>query len=204
MALTNEQVQELKSQLLSQVQNLPETQRQQAEQQIKEMSPEAIETMLNQQVQGQSENKTIFRMIVEGDIPSNKIDENLKSIAVLDINPISKGHTLIIPKEGIKKTKDLPEEAFTLAKKVSKSIIENLDAKTTEIQTEQKFGEITLHVIPIYDSPLNLSSPRQKSNEEELVKIAKKLKPLTKKEVIKIEEEQNSPSLVYKLKMRIP
>jgi len=204
MTLTPEQVQELKSQLFAQVQNLPLEQRQQAEQQIKDMGADAIETMLNQQVQGSSENKTIFRMLVDGDIPSNKIDENKDSIAVLDINPISKGHALIIPKDAIKETKDFPEGAFALAKKVSKSIIENLNAKTTEIQTEQKFGEITLHVIPIYDSPLTLNSPRQKANDEELTKIAKKLKPVIKKEIIKVEEKPTSPNQIHKLNRRIP
>ena len=51
--------------------------------------------------ENQREGKCIFCSIVFGDSPSIKIGENEKAIAILEINPISEGHTLIIPKNHI-------------------------------------------------------------------------------------------------------
>ena len=62
-------------------------------------------------------------MIVDKDIASTIIDENKFAIAVLDINPISKGHTMIIPKKPVSDAKMLPGQSFSLAKKNSKKDI---------------------------------------------------------------------------------
>ena len=89
MTLTPKQIQELKTQLLQQIQHLPKEQQEQAGAQIESMSPEALEIMLQQQSQ-QSENN-IFRLIVNKEVESVIIEENSAVIAVLDINPISEG-----------------------------------------------------------------------------------------------------------------
>ena len=92
-------INELKNQLLTQIQNLPSEQREHAKQQIESMSPQALETMLQQQQS--SSDKNIFRLIVDKEVDSVIVAETLNSIAVLDINPISEGHTIIIPKNPI-------------------------------------------------------------------------------------------------------
>ena len=184
MPLTKEQVKQLKEQLSQQVTNLPEEQRQAALQQIEEMSDEAIESMLKQQ-QEQVQQQPIFRSLVSGEIPSKKVDENKDVLAVLDIKPISKGHVVIIPKKPVKESSDMPDSAFTLSKKISKKIINKLKAKGTEIQTEFKFGELIINIIPIYDKPLNLNSPREDAKDEELSKTFKLLKTEKKLPVIK-------------------
>jgi len=107
MALTPEEIKELKTQLSQQINHLPDEQKAEAQKQIDSMSSEALEAMVQQQQQQAQE--PIFRAIVEGKIPSNKIDENPDCIAVLDIKPISKGHTIIIPKKPVKKAHDLPD-----------------------------------------------------------------------------------------------
>ncbi len=206
MPLTQEQARALKEQLLSQIQNLPEPQKSEAESQINSLSLEALELMLKQQG-GQQQPQEIFRLIVSGEIPSSKIDENKEAIAVLEINPISKGHTIIIPKKAAKSSKELPTQAFTLAKKISKKLISTLKAKSSEIQTETKLGEAIINVIPIYDKPLNLNSPRTKASKDELESLESKLKVKKKLKIekIKIESKKSENSdQILKLPRRIP
>ena len=85
MTLTPEQIKALKKQLLSQIQNLPEAQKKEAQAQIESLSPEALELMLKQQEEKQ---EPVFRLIIKGEIPSIKIGENEEALAVLEINPI--------------------------------------------------------------------------------------------------------------------
>ena len=208
MPLTQEQVTALKEQLLSQIQNLQEPQKSEAEAHIESLSPEALELMLKQQ-QEKKPGKTeeIFRLIVSGEIPSSKIDENKEAIAVLEINPISKGHAIIIPRKAIKIATEIPGQAFTLAKKISKRLITKLKAKSAEIQTETKLGETIINVIPVYDKPLNLNSPRTKAKKEELEELESKLKVSKKLKIEKIKKEsasQKSSDQILKLPRKIP
>lgn len=209
MALTPEQIEELKNQLSSQIQHLPEDQREEAQEQIDELSPEALESMLKQQ-QAQAHSspvqkgppQSVFRMIIEGKIPSKKIDENKHALAVLDIRPISKGHTIIIPKEKVSQKEQLPTSALTLARKISKRIISKFKAQSCEIQTESKFGEQVINIIPVYDSPVSITSPRKESTESELDKIQKTLE-VKKSRVIR-EKRAKAPKVLPTWKRRIP
>jgi len=198
MALTKEQISQLKEQLFIQVKELPEEQRINAEKQIEEMSDEAIEQMLQQQKASQN---PIFREIVSGKIPSKKIDENNEAIAVLDIKPISKGHTVIIPKDKIIEQDKISKEILNLAEKIAKNIKEKLKVKRTKIETETKFGEVIINIIPIYDEELFLDSPRTSPSEEQLDKIAGEIK---EKEEIKKEEVKEEEIPPKKLPRRIP
>ena len=204
--LSPEQVKSLKEQLITQVQNLPEDKRKDAIAQINSLSPKALELMLKQQNKEEGKEKGIFRLIVEGKVPSALIYENKHAIAVLEINPISKAHTIIIPKTPAEDAKSLPTQAFTLAKKLSKKIISKLNAKSTEIQTETKFNEAIINIIPIYDKPLNINSPRHKASKEEIEEIASKLKSKKKPKIekIKIEKRSTPQSQILKLPRKIP
>lgn len=55
---------------------------------------------------------TIFSKIIAGEIPSYKIYEDEYVIAILDLNPIQKGHTLVIPKQEVDQLFELDEEMF--------------------------------------------------------------------------------------------
>ena len=55
-------------------------------------------------------------------MPSTEIDENEEALAVLEINPISKGHTIVIPKEHITKPEDIPPKAKELATQIGKKL----------------------------------------------------------------------------------
>ena len=52
----------------------------------------------------------IFCKIVKGEIPYDKIYENKKVLAFLDVAPVNKGHTLVIPKEHFETLMDLPDD----------------------------------------------------------------------------------------------
>jgi len=201
MTLTPEEVQELKNQLKNQIKDYPDQQRLAAEQQIDSMSDEAIETMLEEQ-KSKAPQKAIFRSIIDGDIPAKKIDENKQAIAVLDIKPISKGHSVIIPRRPSTNTKELPQQALSLAKKISSKIMTKLKAQGTEIQTEFKFGEVIINVIPIYEKPLNLNSQRYDASQEELEEVYQKLRKKEKK--MKTIRVRKKTSKTIKLKRRIP
>lgn len=205
MALTQKQVEELKKQLSEQIQHLPPDQKAAAQKQIEEMSNEAIESMLKQQQiqEANPEVQQIYRQIVNDKIPSKKLDENSQAIAVLEIKPISLGHTLIIPKKQITDAKKMPTSAFTLAKKIAKRISSKLKSVGCEIQTQYTFGEIIINVIPIYEKSLNINSPRYEASESELSEAYAKLKAPKKVERIKIPRKKSSEKII-KLKRRIP
>jgi histidine triad (HIT) family protein len=204
MALNPEQIKSLKEQLKSQIQHLPEDKKQEALAQIESLSPQALEAMLKQQ-KGKGKEESVFRLIIEGKIPSAIINENTSALAVLEINPISKGHILIIPKKAAKNSKDIPVQALALAKSLSNKIISKLKAQTTEIQTETKFGEMIINIIPVYDKPVNLNSQRHKASKEELDEIGGKLKVKKKPKIERIKKEKkSSENQVLKLPRKIP
>ena len=205
MPLTPEQVTELKNQLKEQIGHLSPEQKREAEKQIEEMSAEALELMLKQQSSGGG--KTIFRMIVDGDVESIKVGENSSAVAVLDINPISKGHILIIPRKPVKLPKQIPKQAFALARELSKKITDNLKSKEVKAETEIKFGEAVLNIIPIYDKPLSASSPRTKATTEELNQIKRELETIrieNKPEKIIQRNPKEKKEPILKLNRRIP
>jgi diadenosine tetraphosphate (Ap4A) HIT family hydrolase len=207
MALTPEEILELKAQLREQVSHLSEPQKSSALKQIDSLSPQALEAMIKQQQstsKGASQ-KGVFRSIVDGDIKSFILTENKDSIAVLDIKPISKAHTIIIPKKPLTDSKLLPNSCFSLAKKIAKKISKKLNAKSSEIQTEYKFGELIINVIPIYDKSLNLLSPRTDAKESDLQNLYDQLKIIKNPRKPKVKTAKPiQPSSTLKINRRIP
>ncbi len=201
--LSPKQIKNLKEQLLSQIQNLPEDKKEEARNQIESLSPQSLELMLKQQGQGEQE-QSIFRAIASKQIPSSIIEETDQIVAVLEINPISKGHIIIIPKTPIKTEKEIPEEIKDKSKNLAKTLASKLKAKSIEIQSEEKFGEAIINLIPIYDQPLNLKSKRYRAKKEELEEIINKIKEEEKKEIEKIKIERKIQDKPLKLKRKIP
>ncbi|PIU21394.1 MAG: hypothetical protein COT15_02665 [Candidatus Diapherotrites archaeon CG08_land_8_20_14_0_20_34_12] len=108
----------------------------------------------------------IFCKIVEGKIPSEKVFENPKILAFLDINPINKGHVLVIPKKHSENIFDIAEEdlkeVMLAAKKISNAV--KKATKCTGINMMQGNGKSAsqvimhfhMHIIPRFDND-NLS-----------------------------------------------
>jgi histidine triad (HIT) family protein len=105
---------------------------------------------------------TIFTKIIKGEIPCFKVAENQTHIAFLDINPIAKGHTLIIPKKEIDYLFDLPDDLLAdtmiFAKKVASAIDRVLSPIRTGVIVEGlEVPHAHIHLVPIYKESQNVS-----------------------------------------------
>ena len=118
-----------------------------------------------------------FCLISKEKINSYKIDENSKSLAILEINPLSKGHIIILPKQH-KKIEKIPSQAFTLAKKIATKLKRKLKPQSVSIQTAEIFGHGAINVIPVYE---NKKLEKYKASEDELKELQEKLKSKPKK-----------------------
>ena len=124
---------------------------------------------------------TIFTKIINGEIPSYKIAEDEKYYAFLDINPLSKGHTLVVPKNETDNIFDLDDETykdlFLFAKKIAKAIEKTITCKKvgiTVIGLEVQHAHI--HLIPINNvSDIDFSKPKLKFSSEEFSAIASQI-----------------------------
>lgn len=124
---------------------------------------------------------SIFTKIVNGEIPSFKVAEDEYFYAFLDINPLSEGHTLVIPKKEIDYLFDLDDDLYIglnlFAKKVSRAIEKSVDCKrigTCVIGLEVPHAHI--HLVPINDlGDLNFANPKLKLSDEEFKLIADKI-----------------------------
>ncbi len=72
---------------------------------------------------------SIFTRIIKGEIPCYKIYEDDKTIAFLDINPETKGHTLVIPKKEVDKIYDLEDEDYRALMQTVKKLSAHLESK---------------------------------------------------------------------------
>ena len=205
--LPKEQLENLKVQILNQVEtNFPEDQKELTKQQIQSMTDEEFENFLKQNniiQDGENPQKSqcIFCSIIKGETPSYQIDSNNEAIAILEINPISKAHTLIIPKEHVSPEK-IPESALTLAKQVSQKIKKELNPKDIQIYTSNLFGHEIINVFPIYEDETQ-NSPRKKATPEELQNIQEQLKEKPKpQEPIEITKPKKLENI--KIPKRIP
>lgn len=186
MTLTKEQASEIKKQLLIQIENLPQENKEQIKQSIIQLNEEQLERFLKQNniqlqetgiIEGaeplaqEQGSQCIFCSIAENKIPSNKIAENKKSIAILEINPLSKGHSIIIPIEHTTIEK-LPKLSLTLAQKIAKKIKTKLKPEDVKIETSSFQGHAIINVIPLYkDKPIE----KTQASEQELKKLQSKL-----------------------------
>lgn len=208
MVYSEEQVKEVKRQILEQTKNFPVEQRAAIEEQIEQMSSNELETFVQQQMSGQESKrdsqKGIFRMIVDEDIPTKKIAENKDAVAVVSVKAVSKGHILIIPKRPAGDANTIPASVYNLARVVARRIVSKFDAKSTAIQTENAFGEVVVNVIPIYDKPLGITSPRYDVNDKELEEVYSKLRIVKRPKVERIKKEVKKEEPVLKLRRRVP
>jgi histidine triad (HIT) family protein len=207
--LPEEQIQQIKEQLIQQIDStFPEDKKEPAKQQIESMNSEQLEEFLKQNKliktsqEDSSTHQCIFCSIISGDTQSYPIDENKDSIAVLEINPISKAHTIIIPKQHISSSEKLPQTVFSLAKKIAKKIKTKLKPKDIKISSSNFLGHEIINILPVYENE-TLDSKRYQEKPEELQKLQKLLE---KKQKIKTVKRPKTKKLKEKLWLprRIP
>ena len=97
---------------------------------------------------------TIFTRIVEGEIPCYKVAENEEFFAFLDINPVQKGHTLVIPKEEVDYLFDIDDEKLgrmmIFAKQVATQIKAKIECKRVAVVVlGLEVPHAHIHLIPI-------------------------------------------------------
>jgi histidine triad (HIT) family protein len=131
--------------------------------------------------------ETIFTKIINGEIPCTKVYEDDKVLAFLDIHPINKGHTLVIPKEQHENIYDIPDELLghmiCIVRNIAKKIKTELGADGVNVgmnngkASGQEVFHAHMHVIPRYehDGYINWHGKSYDSEEEKEL-IAQKLK----------------------------
>ena len=124
---------------------------------------------------------TIFSKIIAGEIPSYRIAENDKFFAFLDISPLRKGHTLVVPKKEVDNLFDLPGEylgeMLLFAKPIAKAIEKSFDCSRCGVSViGLEVPHAHVHLIPINSAnDLNFTQSKLKLSSEEFKKIQEKI-----------------------------
>ena len=175
---------QVKRQLLNNIEShFPKDKAEILRRQIMSMSDEQLESFLEKSNQP---NECIFCSIASGNIESSKISENDSAVAVLEINPISRGHVIVIPKEHLP-VESLSSEIKNFAKDIAQSIKDKLKPKDVEIAGLDIGGHGVVNLIPVYGNE-NLKSKRYKADKDELDEVSGILKEEPKKQAKKREK----------------
>ncbi|MAC95195.1 MAG: HIT family protein [Flavobacteriales bacterium] len=125
---------------------------------------------------------TIFSKIISGELPAHKIAENDQFLAFLDINPLAKGHTLVIPKKETDYIFDVKDEEYVelwkFAKKVAKQIEAKIDCERIGVAViGLEVAHAHIHLLPINNvSDINFARPKLELSQEELAEIAENIR----------------------------
>jgi histidine triad (HIT) family protein len=116
---------------------------------------------------------SIFTKIVNGEIPTHKVAEDQNYLAFLDISPVAKGHTLVIPKKEVDYLFDLDDELFSglqlFAKKVAIGLKKAIPCeKVGVLVLGLEVPHAHIHLIPMQDETdvLNFSDKVKMTQEE--------------------------------------
>ena len=124
---------------------------------------------------------TIFTRIAQGEIPSYKVAENEKFYAFLDINPLAKGHTLVIPKVEVDYFFDIDDDTLSemilFAKRVAKRIREKTGCKKVAmVVLGLEVPHAHIHLIPMnVESDVDFNQPKLQLTDEEFRAIAESI-----------------------------
>src|SRR3989338_977437 len=178
--LPEEQIESIKKQLIQHVEStFPEETKDIARRNIETMNPEELEGFLRKNGMlenldgGNSKEQCIFCSIVSRKIPSYPISEISSALAVLDINPISIGNSIIIPKNH-GTLKKIPTEISSLASDISKKIKKEFSPKKIIERKTSLFNHGVLNLIPVYENE-TFNSERRRATKEELEQNQKAL-----------------------------
>ncbi len=120
---------------------------------------------------------SIFTKIIQGKIPSYKISENDEFYAFLDVNPNSKGHTLVVPKKEVNKIFDLDEKtylglmqySYKVAKAIEKAVpCERIGMTVIGLEVPH----VHVHLIPLHTMADATFGKKEKLSTEEFQEIA--------------------------------
>ena len=124
---------------------------------------------------------SIFTKIAEGEIPSYKCAENEEFYAFLDINPLVKGHTLVIPRREVDYIFDMEDDQLArfqvFAKKVAIAIKSAFPCvKVGQAVLGLEVPHAHIHLVPMQsEKDMNFSNPKLQLSSEEMAAIADKI-----------------------------
>ncbi|MBR5324349.1 MAG: HIT domain-containing protein [Muribaculaceae bacterium] len=121
---------------------------------------------------------TIFTRIVEGEIPCYKVAESEKFFAFLDINPLAKGHTLVIPKKEGDYIFDIEDEDYAeymlFVKQVALALKKAVPCKRVGVAVlGMEVPHTHVHLVPMNsESDMSFTKEKMKFTPEEMAEVA--------------------------------
>jgi len=134
-----------------------------------------------------AEDDCIFCKIIAGELPAEKVAEDEHTVAFMDINPWTRGHALVIPREHSQNLYEISDgdlaATMATAKRLAGSVRDKLGAagvnllNSCEAAAWQTVFHFHVHVIPRYeDDPLRLPGQPLQLEEGELAQVARELR----------------------------
>ena len=125
---------------------------------------------------------SIFSKIAAGEIPSYKCAENEQFYAFLDISPVAKGHTLVIPRREVDYIFDLDDDELAamqvFAKHVAQAIRKVFGCrKVAQVVLGLEVPHAHIHLIPMNtEGDVDFRRPKQHFSDEEMQEVARKIR----------------------------
>ncbi len=134
-----------------------------------------------------AEDDCLFCKIIAGELPAEKLDEDEHTLSFMDINPWTRGHALVIPKQHARNIHEISDESLarvmSAAKRLAAKARDNLGAdgvnllNSAEAAAWQTVFHFHVHVIPRYeDDPLRLPGQPMRLEEGELAQVGAELR----------------------------
>ena len=129
----------------------------------------------------------LFCKIVAGEVPSTMVDEDERTIAFMDINPATRGHALVVPREHSRDLLQVPDEDLAAcaaaARRLARRASERMGAAGVKLLNScgpaawQTVFHFHVHVIPRYeDDPLKLPWVPEQGDADEIAAVARELR----------------------------
>ncbi|RYZ94815.1 MAG: HIT family protein [Sphingobacteriaceae bacterium] len=131
---------------------------------------------------------SIFSKIIAGEIPAYVVAESVDFLAFLDINPLAKGHVLVIPKKEVDYLFDMDDELYTglqlFAKIVAKGLKQAVPCiKVGVVVIGLEVPHAHIHLIPINRvDDVNFSRPKLSFTPDEYAEVAEQIKEALRQE----------------------
>ncbi|MBU0763219.1 MAG: HIT family protein [Bacteroidetes bacterium] len=125
---------------------------------------------------------TIFSKIISGEIPSYRIAENENFVAFLDIFPLAKGHTLVVPRQEVDYYFDLDDQILAemnvFCRKIALAIEKTVECERIGVAViGLEVPHAHVHLIPVNNvCDINFARPKLKFSDEEFSQIAKEIR----------------------------
>ncbi|MDA3836934.1 MAG: HIT domain-containing protein [Nanoarchaeota archaeon] len=145
---------------------------------INNMNQEAFLEFLKKQglIKGEGDHaqNCVFCSMITGNIPTTNIGGNDRAIAILEINPISIGHSMIIPNDHFENEAAMPEEVKELANQISETLTKTFKPQRVDQIPGNVMGHQIINLLPIYNNE-TIESERNNETPEGLAKLKEQI-----------------------------